>query len=251
MVRRKQYDEEERRIEEEYQRNLAEIDEEYRKAAKQIELEFAAKKAEVKKQFCDKNAGQNSTSDPSSVTSPSISDSVCTTSQCIEVNIEQPTKPQTNSLTRKPLVAVAAAAAAATAHVSGEAELDRNNSDGNNKMARIGARQICVDRMQIVYRLAKQKGQVRVYDNNCGCCDATTMTGAIGDIFGVFDPGGSVAGLICRSLVKFVPHHNNQIIIVVTCSVDYQFHGREIVVVSSVKLATLKWAKTVHMYSNI
>lgn len=57
---RKHCEDEERRIEEEYQRSLAEIRERFRKASKAIELEFAARKEEVKRQFSDEDLREKS-----------------------------------------------------------------------------------------------------------------------------------------------------------------------------------------------
>lgn len=126
----KQYEAEERRIEEEYQRNLAEINKVFRKAAEEIALEFAAKRAEVKKQFSRKNLGESSASDSTQVTCPSKSLSGCTTSktttQLIAVNDCQSnpgfkTNISTGIRTDE------------TAYVSHESGVSQNNSDKNSQ----------------------------------------------------------------------------------------------------------------------
>lgn len=80
MLRRKQYEEEKLRIEEEYQRELVRIDEEFRQAARKIELKFAARRGEVKKQFGDEKGATSSTTEQPPVGVSSTSPSVCTTS---------------------------------------------------------------------------------------------------------------------------------------------------------------------------
>lgn len=76
---RKYYEDEECRIEDEYQREMAAIDEEFRKAKEKIQLEFAAQKDAVIKQFGANNAQKGSTNESQSINAV-CSPSVCTTS---------------------------------------------------------------------------------------------------------------------------------------------------------------------------
>lgn len=181
LVWRKKYEDEERRIEEEYQRNLAEINAAFREAAQQIKLEYAAKRAEVIKQHTDEQAGKGTIIDPNLVITPCKSVSVCTTSPSMEVNVHQSTA-RTSRTIRKPLLA----------HTP-KAGRDRNNSsddrvDDYNQNDRIEVWQYDVCRIQC--SVCGNKLNKNYKSDNCGfCCVATAMT-TIGEIFVVFDPGG-------------------------------------------------------------
>lgn len=86
---RKYYEDEERRIEEEYQRSLEEIEATFRKAAKAIELEFSARKEEIKRQFSDESASDKLNSESNA--GPSKPLSGCTTSPPVAGSTQKPT----------------------------------------------------------------------------------------------------------------------------------------------------------------
>lgn len=77
---RQHYDDEERRIEEEYQRDIAELEETFRKAAEAIKLDFAARIEEVKKQYSGENVSEKPIDKLNSVFGPNEPLSACTAS---------------------------------------------------------------------------------------------------------------------------------------------------------------------------
>lgn len=89
---RKYYEDEEQRIEDEYQRGLAEIKEAHRKAITAIRLEFSIRRDEVKRQFSGENAKEESIcSSIITTTGPSKPLSVCTSCPSKAVFTQKPT----------------------------------------------------------------------------------------------------------------------------------------------------------------
>lgn len=174
---RKQYEDEERRIEEEYHRSLAEIEESYRKAAEAIRLEFAVKRAEVKKK-------QYSTSL-----------AVCSTSQCLAINANQSivapsVAPQRNILIPQ--------CESDSGYVCRESGADRNNSVKINDMYSIEnliygiGRVQSTDRstdLQTTQKLLGSGYETREHRTQC----ANVILLSIEKLYVVYDPGGSAA----------------------------------------------------------
>lgn len=171
---RKQYEDEERRIEEEYQRSLADIEESYRKAAEAIRLEFAARRAEVKKQY-------------------STSLAVCSTSQCLAINANQSivapsVAPQRNILIPQ--------CGSDSGYVCRESGADRNNSVKINDMYSIENLIYGIGRvqntdqstdLQTTQKLLGSGYETREHRTQC----ANVILLSIEKLYVVYDPGGS------------------------------------------------------------